>query len=425
MKKKVLVYPCGTEIGLEVYRSLCYSTHYEIIGGTDGYDHGRFVFHNLIDGLPFIKDDSSEEDIVRFEEAIKEYNIDFIYPAMDGVIAVFAKYRTLFREKLLITDSYTAEMCRSKKETYKHLKQIITVPHIYDVPDEVNHYPVFVKPDKGQGAVGAKKINNAEELHEVDFKKYVVMEYLPGKEFTIDCFTNAEGKLIYSKARGRKRIKNGVSVNAVFEDQEIFTEIAKKINSVIKQKGGWFFQLREAEDGTLKLLEVAARIAGTSAISRNIGANLPLMTVDLYNGVHINDVALNSCYIELDRALGNVFKTDISYSTVYVDYDDTVVQEGIINTMVIKFLYQCVNKNKKLSLLSKHDGDLQADLRKHRIQGLFDEVIHIGRDKKKKDYIDDMNSIFIDDSYGERREIKTNFNIPVFDTHMLECLMED
>lgn len=61
--KKVLVYPYGTEIGLEVYRALRYSTHYEIIGGTDIYDYGRFVFHNLIDALLFIGDDSSEDEI--------------------------------------------------------------------------------------------------------------------------------------------------------------------------------------------------------------------------------------------------------------------------------------------------------------------------------------------------------------------------
>lgn len=50
------------------------------------YDHGRFVYHNLIEGLPFIKDDSTEADIHNFETIIKDFNIDFIYPAMDGVI---------------------------------------------------------------------------------------------------------------------------------------------------------------------------------------------------------------------------------------------------------------------------------------------------------------------------------------------------
>ena len=425
MKKKVLVYPCGTEIGLEVYRAMCFSTHYELIGGTDGYDHGRFVFHELIEGLPFIKDDSTEKDILLFEEAIRDQQIDFVYPAMDGVIAVFAKYRHLFRETLIIPDTETAEMCRSKKATYERLKKVVSVPELFSSPYMVDRFPVFTKPDKGQGAVGARKINNREELEAVDFNKYVVMEYLPGKEYTIDCFTNSEGALIYAKARGRKRIRNGISVNAVFEDNPAFYAIAEKINAAIRQKGGWFFQLREAADGSLKLLEVAARIAGTSAISRNIGANLPLMSVDVFNGIRIDDLALNRYEIELDRALGNVYKTNIKYSTVYIDYDDTIVQDGIINTTTIKFLYQCINKKIRLVLLSKHDGDLQEELKRYRLTELFDEVIHIERSKNKKDYITVQDSIFIDDSYGERKAIKETFGIPVFDTHMLECLVEE
>lgn len=424
-KKRVLVYPCGTEIGLEVYKALCFSKQYEVLGGTDSYDHGRFVFNKLIDNLPFIKDDSNEEDVIRFEKAIESYNIDFIYPAMDGVIAVFAKYRHAFKEVLIAPETDTAEMCRSKKATYAFLKDVIDIPRLYSSAEEITSFPVFAKPDKGQGAVGATKINNSDELIKIDFDKYVVMEYLPGKEYTIDCFTNSDGRLVYARARGRKRIKNGISVNSVFDDSPAFFDIAYKINNVLKQKGGWFFQLKEADDGKLKLLEVAARIAGTSALSRNIGANLPLLTVDIFNGVKVDDIVLNSCYIELDRALANVYKTDITYSTVYMDYDDTIVKEGVINTLVIRFLYQCVNKGKKLVLLSKHDGDLEEELTHYRIKELFDEVIHLERAENKKDYVKDKDSIFIDDSYGERKAIKVSCNIPVFDTHMVECLLEE
>lgn len=423
--KRVLIYPCGTEIGLEVYRSLCYSTHYEVFGGTDSHDHGRFVFRNLIDHLPFINDDSNEEDIKQFENAIKDYDIDFIYPAMDGVISVFAKFRELFKEILILPDTETAEMCRSKKATYEKLKKIVATPAIYKNIKEVQELPVFIKPDQGQGSVGARRINTIEELEEVDFERYVVMENLPGKEYTVDCFTNNGGKLIYAKGRGRKRIKNGISVNAVFDGNPQFQQIAERINEAIKQKGGWFFQLKESKDGSLKLLEVASRIAGTSAISRNIGANLPLMTVDLFNDIMINDVALNDCYIELDRALGNIYKTDIRYSTVYIDYDDTVVKKGIINTNIIKFIYQCVNNGIKIILLSKHAGDLNKELQKYRLNSIFDEVIQINKYEDKKNYVKECDSIFIDDSYGERRSVKMDCKIPVFDTHMIECLLED
>lgn len=424
MRKRVLVYPCGTEIAFEIFKSVRHSTHYELYGGCDNYDHGRFVFGNLIEGLPFIKDDSSEEDIRDFEKVIEDYHIDFIYPAMDGVISAFAQYREMFSETLIIPVTETAMMCRSKRATYKKLNKIIPIPKTYKSFDEVKKYPIFIKPDRGQGSVGARIIDKREQFEQVDFKSNIAMEYLPGREYTIDCFTNANGKLIYARGRGRNRIKNGISVNAVFDDRPEFYEYAIKINKVIRQMGGWFFQLREAEDGTLKLLEVAARIAGASAISRNIGANLPLMTIDLFNGVEIDDIRLNNYEIELDRALENSFKINLKYSSVYMDYDDTVVKEGVINTSVISFLYQCVNKGIKLILLSRHDGDLEEELKKFRLSDVFDEVIHIKRDKKKSEYIKDCDSIFIDDSYGERRAVKDAIGIPVFDTHMIECLIE-
>ena len=423
--KNVLVYPCGTEIALEVYRSLCRSTHYELFGGVDSYDHGRFVYHNLIENLPFITDESTKEDILLFESVIKDYNIDIIYPAMDGVINVFAGYRDLFRETLVLPDTETAKMCRSKRLTYKRLRGIVSIPKVYNSIEEVDKFPIFIKPDRGQGSVGAKMINSEEELEDVNLEKNVVLEYLPGTEYTVDCFTNANGKLIYARGRKRKRIKGGISVNAVFDDRPELSSMAESINEALGQKGGWFFQVKEAKDGTLRLLEVACRIAGASSISRNIGANLPLMTVDVFSGIPIDDVALNQCDIELDRALDNVFKTDLQFKTVYLDYDDTVIQKGIINTMIIRFLYQCVNKEIKLILLSKHDGDLQEELRRYRISELFDEVIHIDRTAQKCRYILDKDSIFIDDSYGERKAIKTAVGIPVFDTHMIECLLED
>jgi hypothetical protein len=46
MKKNVLVFPCGSEIGLEVYRSLKHSIHFNLIGANSVDDHGRVVFVN-------------------------------------------------------------------------------------------------------------------------------------------------------------------------------------------------------------------------------------------------------------------------------------------------------------------------------------------------------------------------------------------
>ena len=422
--KKVLVYPCGTEIGLEIERALRYSTHYLVYGGSSDYDHGRFVFERHLDGLPFITDRSSPEEIDAFQAAIEKEDFDFIYPAMDGVVTVFSRYRERLRPVVIAPDAETAVVTRSKRKTYRLLRDVIPVPVCYERPEEVPSFPVFVKPDAGQGSVGARVIRSAEELSEVDFGKMVCMERLPGEEFTVDCFTNGEGKLLYARGRGRKRIKNGISVNTVFVDNPLFREYGERINAALSQRGGWFFQLKEAEDGTLKLLEVASRIAGTSAISRCAGVNLPLLTVNVFDGFPIDSVMPNRYEIELDRALENVYAVQLAYDTVYFDYDDTLVERGRVNTRMMQFVYQCVNRGRRLILLSKHEGNLEEELRRYRIAGVFDEVIHLRREEQKADYVTEPRAIFVDDSYGERRAVAERRGIPVFDPHMIECLLE-
>jgi len=56
MKKNVLVFPCGSEIGLEIYRSLSKSIHFNIIGASSIDDHGKFIFQNYIGDAPFVED---------------------------------------------------------------------------------------------------------------------------------------------------------------------------------------------------------------------------------------------------------------------------------------------------------------------------------------------------------------------------------
>ena len=68
--------------------------------------------------------------------------------------------------------------------------------------------------------------------------------------------------------------------------------------------------------------------------------------------------------------------------------------------------------------------DLEAELKQYRMTGVFDEIIHLQREAQKADYVTEKQAIFIDDSYGERRAVAQRCGIPVFDTHMIECLLE-
>ena len=54
MKKNILVFPCGSEIALEFYRSVHFSPHFRLIGANSIDDHGRFVYDEYVGTVPFI-----------------------------------------------------------------------------------------------------------------------------------------------------------------------------------------------------------------------------------------------------------------------------------------------------------------------------------------------------------------------------------
>ena len=252
----------------------------------------------------------------------------------------------------------------------------------------------------------------------------LLVEYLPGEEFTVDCFTDKEGRLLYCAARTRNRVKDGISVNTFFvENQEEFRKFGERINDKISFRGAWFYQVKRDKNGELCLLEIASRLGGSSLLSRAVGVNFALLSLFDAFGYKV-EVTSNNYSVELDRALECRYKTNLDFNTVYCDYDDCLVLDGNkVNTELVKFLYKCVNEGKRRVLLSKHDGDLHSGLRHFRLDTLFDEILHIEEGEDKADFIKPGKAIFIDDSNAERVNIKAKLGLPVFSPDMIDVLL--
>ena len=430
MKKNILVFPCGSEIALEVYRAVNHSTHFNLIGANSIEDHGQFVFENYIGDLPFI---TSPDFLEKFRQVIRDNRIDAVYPAMDAVIELLKSNEDFLGCKVVSSPIETTQICLSKSKTYKVLENVVKVPKTFIANELViagKPFPVFAKPDIGYGSRGAKKISSVEDLkaHLDLYPSCILSEFLPGKEYTVDCFSSHNGELLFAAARERCRIMNGISVNTkpVKESAEEFEEFAKKINSAIKFSGAWFFQVKRDENGELTLLEVASRFGGSSSLFRAQGINFALMS--LFDAFDIPvSILRNSYNVIMDRALDNKYKLDLKYSEVFVDFDDCIyLEKQFVNDALMAFLYRCVNKGIKVSLLSRHDdeklGKLDELLDKLRIRQVFDRIIHLDPSQKKIDFIDNTDSIFIDDSFAERKAIANKFNIPVFSLDMIEAL---
>ena len=427
-----MVFPAGTEIALEIHNALKNCKFIELVGATSVPCHASYVFKNMINGyLPFADDPSF---IPHLRALLDVCKIDYIYPAHDSALYTLTLHQDQLPVPVVTSALETVEICRSKMLTYKHLGSMFNkawyLPKLYKNRTLVTEYPVFVKPSVSQGSEGAQKVNSREELNLImdnATKEYVICEYLPGEEITVDCFTDRTGKLRYVGERTRERIRAGIAVRSMtlYPRDPKVREIARHINSAFDFNGAWFFQLKLDKNDEWKLLEVAPRIAGTMGLTRNLGINMPLLT--MYNMLGENvEIISNDVEIALDRAFISRFRQDVEYDNVYIDFDDTLVQDGKVNPMVIAFLYQARSKRKKLILLSRHDGDIIEDLKNYCIDpALFDGVISIGKRSSKVDYIGLYDpAIFIDDSFSERKAIVKELDIPVFDVDMVESLID-
>lgn len=433
--QNILVFPCGSEIGLEIYDSLKNDIHLKLFGSSSVNDHGKFTYENYISDIPNVSD--IEKFIEKINEVIEQYKIDFIFPAHDSVVLELARNRSKLKCQVLTSNFEACYIARSKKKTYETFKDIVPVPEMYNSFKDCTDGVVFLKPDVGQGSKGCYKATSEEEVNFYISKdpSLLILEYLPGEEITVDCFTQG-GRLLYTFPRQRNRINNGISVNSSrYFGQENLQNIAINISSEMGLEGPWFFQVKRDKDGNFKLMEFAPRIAGTMGLSRVLGVNIPKLTI--FNAMGIDASVLFNKHLQntvVDRCLESKYNLNYNFDVVFIDFDDTIIINDKVNPKMIEFLYKCLNKDIKIFLITKHKKDIEQSLCYYKInKNIFSGITQIYEDLTKSDgiryWLNNVNnsrlknSIFIDDSFAERKKVLEELHIPVFDTDAIENLI--
>lgn len=421
---RVLVFPGGTESGLEIWRSLRWHRQVELYSaGAAVSNHAPYVFERHFI-LPMV---GAPGWLERLRRLVERLRIDFIYPAHDDVIVALVENQAKIPAKVVTSPRHTCLVCRYKSRTYLALAGALPTPRVFR-PESVRRFPVFVKPDRGQGSQGATRADSPEELAGITRgapERFIITEYLPGDEFTVDCLSDHRGRLLYAVGRRRIRVRNGISVDTEIVERPEFLRHARAINRRLRFRGAWFYQLKADRRGRLTLLEVAPRIAGSMAIDRALGVNLPLLSLFIAAGAPVQ-VLRNPGPLRMDRALVNRFRHDLAVHHVYVDLDDTLVIRGRVNPELAQYLYQAAGHGVRLSLLTRHREDVRATLRRHRLEGLFDDILVVGASESKASRIRrEPGAILIDDSFSERRDVARRSRIPTFDPSMVELLLDD
>lgn len=183
-KFNILIFPAGENLSVELHNALSTCVNIELFGASSIDRHGGYIFKNYISGLPMITENNFIEE---FNKVLKRNNIDLVFPTHDTVEEFLALNSGQLAAQVLSSDKKTAQICRDKKLIFELFNDCDFCPEIYS---KIGKFPVFIKPRNSQGGNGSLLIKSDEDIpSNIDLQNYVISEYLPGEEYTVDCLT--------------------------------------------------------------------------------------------------------------------------------------------------------------------------------------------------------------------------------------------
>ena len=397
---KILILPGTTLVAKEIRVSL------ESMRGAELYGAGFELTHpdtNLYQEYFHVESGLNDYNLNVLKEIIWEKKIQFIFLAHDQYLYDFRECFEISGARIIRNNTKAIEITSFKSKTYEFFRDKIPTPKTFTLDEALeSDEDFFVKPDRGQGSTGGFRTSKS-NLEANYSPTYIISENLPGREYTVDCFSSRDSKIVYAAARERLQKRHGISVETKILSLPVISEFSNVISHALKLNGAWFFQMKEDYSGDLKLLEIGLRVAGASGINRLRGINLPQMQICQELGqeivvlAHATEPEVNPTGVDLG----------FDFEEVFLDFDDTMVAGETVRPNVMSFLSNCEQNDIPVSVVSRHAGNLEQILLRNFPRFVFNDIIHILDKSEKSRYMPQSKRIlFIDDSFSERKQVK-------------------
>jgi carbamoyl-phosphate synthase large subunit len=209
---------------------------------------------------------------------------------------------TLLNKRKLL--EYCNEVIRLKTPGYSYsseaerLKQAVAKLGYPDVP-------IVVKPSYSNGSRGFRildeKVDTRKQFFEekpsgiystIDdvlaiigdtFPEMIAMEFLPGKEYTVDVLCR-KAKTFAVVPRLRIKMTGGITTRGTIVNDDNLEKITESVESIVEGFGLSYnvgMQFKESRNGDPLLLEINPRLQGTTTMSIAAGVNIPEMMVQM------------------------------------------------------------------------------------------------------------------------------------------------
>ena len=273
-------------------------------------------------------DDPSYIDVLL--EICEKEHVEAVLPIMTVELNALSRNRARFEAvgtKVSVSDEASLEIANDKIKLFDYMTQhsipcaeykaVHSFSELESAVKEMG-YPtkrVCVKATRGSGSRGFRIIDETRPRFEMymhekpnscyirlaelkgilaeadEFPELMVMEHLPGNEYTVDLLAD-KGRVLYCCCRKSLGMDNGIMLNSEVVENNTVEALCKAVTENLKLDGNIGFDVLEREDGTPFIVECNPRLTAGIPVFRMADVNLPYLNVKRLLGEEMPDCKL-------------------------------------------------------------------------------------------------------------------------------------
>lgn len=260
----------------------------------------RYADHKI---LGVFNHEMPEEVANQIREILKSGEYDLLVPTADFFATILSTHKEEFSKftKVASNDLETFLIASDKIATMKVCmendipcpKTVLGANSIEDVLSNGLEFPIAVKPRVGYGAIGFKKIDDAESLNalfngeENKVSEYVFQEFIPQTDIQYECAmfvdNNNEVKtsLVFSKNRWFPVNGGSSTFNMTVERADIVESCTKLLKTINWRGPADIDLIVDPRDNVAKIMEINPRTSGSVKICFDAGVDQARQMLEL------------------------------------------------------------------------------------------------------------------------------------------------
>jgi carbamoyl-phosphate synthase large subunit len=209
-------------------------------------------------------------DDPRYVPALRElcerYGVRAVVPLTDLDLEVLAHARVAGELPALVPEPEIARATFDKYETHLLLSKLgLPSPPTVLPGEQVERYPVMIKPRQGSGA---RSIHRADDARAAEFfVEYVreptmVQKFMDGPEFSIDCLSDLDGRCLNAIPRTMIESRGGESIKGTVIDDGELVALGAQVVEALRVRGPCTVQVFRDKHIGLGITDVNTRFGG-------------------------------------------------------------------------------------------------------------------------------------------------------------------